>query len=169
MAESTITATRTIDAPTDVVWDVVTDHDLYAEVAPNLASVEVVDGDGEGMVRRCTDTNGNDWTETCTRWEPNRGYAMTVDVDTSGFHRRLFRRFHGEWRLEPVDDGVSIGITFVFEPRYGPFGTVIVWFLEYRAPGILEAIFDRWEAEIASRAAAGPPRGDEVTARGEAR
>ena len=159
MAETTITMDRTVDAPPDVVWDVITDHGLYAEAAPNLTSVDVLDGDGEGMVRRCIDTSGNAWTETCTRWEPNRAYAMTVDVTGSGFHRRLFKRFRGEWRIEPVEGAVRIEITFDFEPRYGPFGAVTAWYLRRRAPGVVEQIFDRWGAEIDSRAPVEPRRG----------
>lgn len=148
---TTITMHRTVDAPIAVVWDVVTDHDLYAEAAPNLSSVEVVEGDGDGMVRRCVDTDGNEWTESCTRWEEERGFAVSVDVGRSDFHRRLFSRFDGEWRLEERDDGVRMTIAFEFEPRYGPLGALVSKFLAYKAPGIIEPIFDGWEAEIRSR------------------
>jgi len=71
---------RTFDAPPDLVWAVITDTDLYAEVAPNLSSVEVLEGEGEGMVRECADTDGKTWTETCTVWEPERRYAVEVHV-----------------------------------------------------------------------------------------
>ena len=36
---------RSIDAPAAVVWEVVTDHELYGELAPNLSTVEVVEGE----------------------------------------------------------------------------------------------------------------------------
>ena len=149
---TTITMHRTVDAPTAIVWDVITDHDLYGEIAPNLSTVEIVEGAGDGMIRRCVDTNGNEWTESCTRWEENRAYAVEVDVKHSDFHRRLFTRFNGEWRLSEHEDGVRITITFEFEPRYGPFGVLISKFFAYKGPGIIEAIFDRWETEIRSRA-----------------
>jgi len=149
---ATITMHRTVDAPIAVVWDVITDHELYAEAAPNLSTVEVVEGEGDGMIRRCVDTDGNEWTESCNRWEEERGYAVTVHVEHSDFHRRLFTRFEGEWRLSEHDDGVRITIAFEFEPRYGPVGSLISKFFAYKAPGIIEPIFDRWEAEIRSRA-----------------
>lgn len=153
---------RTVDAPPAVVWDVLTDHELYGAVAPNLSAVEVVDGAGDGMVRRCVDADGNEWTETCTRWEPGRSFAVSVDVADSEFHRRLFSRFEGEWRLDPVDDGVRITVGFAFEPRYGPIGALVSWYFARRAPAVVAEIFDGWEAAIESRLAADPPadRGD---------
>jgi ribosome-associated toxin RatA of RatAB toxin-antitoxin module len=146
-----ISASRVIDAPSAVVWDVVTDHDLYAEVAPNLATVEVLDGEGVGMVRRCVDTDGNEWTESCTRWDDGSAFAVAVDVEHSEFHRRLFGRFEGEWSVSEHPDGVVVTIRFDFEPRYGPFGALVSWYLERRASPILDAILDRWADEATSR------------------
>lgn len=151
-----ITHHRTVDAPLETVWAVVTDHQLYGEAAPNLERVEVVDGDGEGAVRRCVDTDGNEWTETITDWTTERAYAVSVDVAESDFHRRLFDRFEVECRLSEVDEGVRMTIEFTFEPRYGPLGVLIAKFFAYRAPEIVDGIFDAWEAEIADRESAVP-------------
>jgi ribosome-associated toxin RatA of RatAB toxin-antitoxin module len=108
---------RTVDAPRAVVWDVITDQELYGDVAPNLSSVTVVGGAGEGMVRRCVDTGGNEWTESCTHWEEDRSFAVSVHVENSVFHRRFFTRMDGEWQLSEHDGGVRMTITFDFEPR----------------------------------------------------
>lgn len=154
MAERHMTSVRlerTIDAPPGIVWDVITDHELYAEAAPNLSTVEVVDGAAETMVRRCVDTNGNAWTERCTRWEDGRGFAVSVDVENSDFHRRLFSRFDGEWRLSEMADGVVVSIQFDFDTRFGPLGWLLARYFAWKAPSLVEAIFDRWEAEIAAR------------------
>lgn len=142
---------RTVDAPVDVVWEVVTDHERYGEIAPNLSAVEIVEGEGEGMVRWCVDTDGNEWTETCTRWVDGRAFAVAVDVENSAFHRRLFTRFEGEWRIENDADGVRITVAFDFDTRYGPLGSLIAKYFEYRTPSLVEAIFDGWEADIRSR------------------
>jgi ribosome-associated toxin RatA of RatAB toxin-antitoxin module len=144
---------RTVDAPRAVVWDVITDQELYGEVAPNLSSVAVVEGAGEGMIRRCVDTEGNEWTESCTHWDDGQSFAVSVHVDHSVFHRRFFTRMDGEWRLSADDDGVRMTITFDFDPRYGPLGVLISKYFEYIAPGIIETIFDRWEDEIRVRMA----------------
>ncbi|WP_136591301.1 type II toxin-antitoxin system RatA family toxin [Salinigranum halophilum] len=148
---TTISMHRTVDAPRTVVWDVITDHELYGEVAPNLSSVSVVEGKGEGLIRRCVDTDGNEWTESCTHWEACQSYAVSVHVDNSVFHRRLFTRMDGEWRVSEDRDGVRITITFDFEPRYGPLGVFISKYFASIAPGLIETIFDDWEDEIRSR------------------
>lgn len=156
----TIQRHRTIDAPPAVAWAVITDHELYGEIAPNLERVEVVRGSGADLVRRCVDTGGNTWTETCTRWAAGEAFAVEVDVGNSGFHRRLFTRFSGEWLLDERPDGVRITVRFDFEPRYGPFGALITKYLDYRGPPIIDAILDRWEAEIVSRTPAESVRHD---------
>lgn len=143
---------RTVDAPPSIVWEVITDPAVYAEAAPNLDSVEIIEGDGVGMVRRCVDTDGNAWTETCTRWEDGRGFDVTVDVDTSEFHRRFFNHFSGKWELAETDTGVEMTIAFDFDPKYGPLGILISKYLSYNADGLIEAIFDHWEREIINRA-----------------
>lgn len=142
---------RPVDAPRDVLWDVISNHELYATAAPNLRSVDVVQDEAEPFVRRCTDTAGNEWTETCTLWEPGRRFAVSVDVGGSDFHRRLFSRFEGAWGIEESADGLEFRIEFDFEPRYGPLGVIISWYLRRRAPSLIEVIFDRWEAEIETR------------------
>lgn len=148
---------RSIDAPAEVVWDVIIDPDVYATVAPNLSSVKIVEGEGEGMVRRCVDTNGNAWTEACHRWEEGRGFAVAVDTETSDFHRWLFTRFEGEWRLSTREDGVVITVQFEFDTKYGPLGRLLARYFEYKAPSLVEAIFDGWEAEIETRLAESSP------------
>ena len=146
-----LVAHRTVDAPAGVVWDVITDHELYGEVAPNLASVEVLEGSGGDLVRRCVDTDGNAWTEACTHWDEGQSFGVSVDVGSSDFHRRLFSRFEGEWSIAESPDGVTITIRFSYEPRYGPVGRLISWYLRARAPPVLETLFDNWEAAIAAR------------------
>lgn len=146
-----LTGRRTVDAPPAIVWDVITDHELYAEVAPNLAAVEVLEGEGIGLVRRCVDTDGNEWTESCTRWEEGESFAVAVDVESSEFHRWLFTRFEGEWALEEGADGVTITIRFTFAPRYGALGRIISWYFSVRGPPIIESLLDNWVAAIEDR------------------
>jgi ribosome-associated toxin RatA of RatAB toxin-antitoxin module len=139
---------RLFDAPPAAVWTVITDFDRYAEVAPNLSRVDVLDGDGEGMHRACTDTDGRTWTETCTVWEPEHRYAVEVHVAESPFHRRLFHTFSGEWAMEPRDEGVLVTMTFSFLPRYGPLGWLLGRLLEREARRLTTPIFDGWAREL---------------------
>ncbi|MDX1747281.1 MAG: SRPBCC family protein [Halobacteriales archaeon] len=143
--------TRLIDAPQPAIWDVITDHELYGDVAPNLTSVEVVDGAEETMVRRCVDTGGYAWTEACTTWEDGQRFGVEVDVANSEFHRHLFNHMEGTWGLEATPDGYEVFIRFDYDTKYGPFGRLISAYLSYKAPAIVGAIFDSWEAEIDAR------------------
>jgi uncharacterized protein YndB with AHSA1/START domain len=147
---------RLYAAPPEAVWAVVSDPDLYAAVAPNLSRVDVLDGEGEGMVRECADTDGRTWTETCTAWEPGRRYAVKVHVDDSPVHRPLFHSFAGEWALTPSDDGVLVTMTFDYEPRCGPLGRLIDRFVDRQARQLTAAIFDGWERELRRRREARP-------------
>ena len=146
-----ITTHRLFTAPADSVWDVMTDPDVYAEVAPNLSSVVILEGEGEGMVRQCVDTTGNAWTESCHHWDAGRGFAVAVDVETSDFHRRWFTRFEGRWELAERDDGVLVTIQFDFDTKYGPFGALLERYFQHKAAPLIEAIFDGWSAELETR------------------
>lgn len=159
-----ITMHRSIDAPAEIVWKVITDPDVYADVAPNLSLVEVVEGEGEGMIRRCVDTDGNAWIESCHRWEEGRGFAVTVDTENSEFHQRLFTRFEGEWYLSERENGVTVTVRFEFDTRYGPFGWPLARYFKYKAPSLIEPIFDGWEAEIETRLNESGPSSGEIDA-----
>lgn len=60
---------REVAASSHVVWAVMTDHPAYADVANNLSKVDIVSGEGLGMVRRCFGLKGENWTETCSGYK----------------------------------------------------------------------------------------------------
>lgn len=140
-----------MEAPPDLVWEVMTDPDLYADIAPNLSEVEIVEGEGEGMVRRCVDTDGKAWTEECHLWEPGRRFEVSVDVENSEFHRHLFSRFEGSWSLTEREDDVLVEIAFDYDTKYGPIGMLVSKYFEYKGPPIVESILDGWEEEVEER------------------
>ncbi|MFC6952508.1 SRPBCC family protein [Halorubellus litoreus] len=144
---------RTYDAPRAAVWAVVSDPDVYQRVAPNLDVVEVLEGTGGDTVRRCVDTDGNEWTEAATYWTDGEGFGMAVDVASSGFHRRFFSRFEGEWRLESTGDGTRVTVAFDYDTKYGPVGWLVSKVLASRAPSMVDEIFDGWATELRERAA----------------
>lgn len=146
-----ISGDRLFQAPRHVVWAVITDPAVYATVAPNLSAVEILAGEGAGMVRKCVDTSGNTWTESCFHWEERQQFAVAVDVASSDFHRRLFTRFEGEWRLTNERAGIRVTMEFTFDTKYGPLGSLLGQYLAYKARPLIDAIFDGWEAEIATR------------------
>ena len=69
---------RTVNAPTETVWEVMTDHPAYADVASNISKVETISGDGIGMKRRCYGPKGENWEETCDLFEPGKSFGFRI-------------------------------------------------------------------------------------------
>lgn len=119
MTRMTLERSRVIDAPVERVWGVLSDLDGYHSHAPALTHTRVLDSAGEigaGTRRRCEDTSGSTWEETCTLWEPNSRYVIEVDVSTyPARYRSLFRRFRGIWSVAPTTDGDATVATLTFD------------------------------------------------------
>jgi hypothetical protein len=49
---------RVVSGDLPVAWQVITDHDLYGRLAPNLSGVRVNDGNGPDLTRTCTNRKG---------------------------------------------------------------------------------------------------------------
>lgn len=105
--------TRTVDAAVERAWAVISDMAGYAEHVAGLAETTIVSGSEVGAVRRCVDTSGDDWRETCVVWE--QGARLTVEVDVASYplkFRALFSAFRGTWWVNEVDGETIMGITF---------------------------------------------------------
>ena len=163
----TLTIQRTVSVPASVAWEVVSDHELYGELAPNLAAVEVIEGEGEGLRRRCVQPDGKAWTETTTNWEAGTSFGVEVDVGDSPVHRRLFSRMEGHWGVDEAPDGSRVLMRFEYDTRWGPLGRLVSAYFQRWGPPVLEPILDGWEDEMAARleARGGPDAGDERAAR----
>lgn len=141
-----VDVSRHVNAPASSVWPLLTDHALYGRLAPNLSSVEILEGEGVGMRRRCHDTLGRGWNETCTVWEEGRRFA--VAVDTSDYPYPL-ATMQGRWAVEPGAEGSVITMRFEFTPRPGPAGGLfaIVMLAAFRP--VLHRIMRGWESQLA--------------------
>ncbi len=163
---------RRIDVAPDVVWTVVTDHDLYGRLAPNLSAVRVdghggaISPDGTGLHRTCTNRRGASWREACTLWEPRRRFE--VAVDTSDYPYPL-TEMRGSWWVVPRDDGGSIaGMDFRFRPSAGVRGRVFAVVMQAAFPVVLRRILRGWEraarAHSSARRSEQGPRSHETAA-----
>ncbi len=141
---------RLVNAPASTVWQVISDHAFYGEIAPNLHRVEVLNGDGLGMQRRCTGTDGVSWTEECVLWREGEVYAFEVDTSAPGYP---LARMKGTFGLEQRADGVLITMRFDYLPKFNPplLGWLLDRALKRAAMPLAKAIMDRWEAEIMRR------------------
>ncbi len=137
---------RAVAAPPEQVWPVITDHEGYADVADNLSRVEVVAGEGLGMARRCYDTKGRGWNETCVLW--NEGRAYSFEVDTSDYPFPL-KEVRGTWGVEPATGGSTVTMEFDIVAKYGVLGRMLIGSgLKVAFSGLCERLLDKWEARI---------------------
>jgi len=112
---STLVLTRSTEIPAPVaeVWDVVSDLDGYYRHAPGLAGSSVVAGSGRGARRRCVDTAGAAWEETCTTFA--HADRVVIDVDAATYppkYRALFSAVRGTWTVRPGEGGTLVEIRF---------------------------------------------------------
>ena len=145
---------RRVNAPKDVVWNVISDLNGYADYAPNLSQSTVISGEGVGLVRQCADTRGGEWQENCILWE--EGHQYTIEVDTSDYPYP-FRSMRGTWGLEESSDDVIVTMRFDYQPTFDPplLGWLSNRFVLHRAfMPIAEQLLDNWETEIHRRTTA---------------
>lgn len=140
---------RDVNAPAERSWSVVADLASYPAFAKSLHKAEIVAGEGLGLVRRCEDTHGVCWLETCVRWEPGKAYAFAVD--TSGPEYPLpLSTMRGDFEVEPLSSERStIRVRFTFSARGGAW-TELFLALMFSATGdrFVGGIIKRWAAQI---------------------
>lgn len=103
---------RTVRAPTETVWQVMTDHPAYADVAGNISKVEVLSGDGLGMKRRCYGRKGENWEETCDLYEPGHAYGFRIHTEADDYPYP-FAELSGRWSVEKLPAGSEFKIEIV--------------------------------------------------------
>ncbi len=132
-------------------WDVITDHELYGRLAPNLSRVHTTDSNGPDLARTCTNRKGEQWHETCTLWDDQHRYEIAVDTTNYPYPLAVMR---GAWYVEPDEPGhVRVGMDFLFQPRRGAWGRTFAAAMHAVFPFVLRRIIRGWHNEIASRTA----------------
>ncbi len=143
-----VTVTGHIAAPSDAVWEVITDHELYGRLAPNLSAVKVVSGDSEPLRRECANTSGNTWQETCTLWEEGRRFAVEVDTSDYPYPLAVMR---GMWEATPAADGTDVLLRFSYRARRGLRAAVFAAIFSLLAKPISRRIIRGWEEQLAPK------------------
>lgn len=132
---------RTIPAAPPIVWQLITDHDLYGRLAPNLHTVEVISAPGEPLQRRCTAASGDSWEETCSLWDDGRRYA--VDIDTTSYPYPL-ASMHGLWQVDPAPAGSRVTMRFAYRAQPSIRGGLYVLAARPVFPLALRRILTGW-------------------------
>jgi len=144
--------TRKISAPRADAWAVLSDHSGWGDHAPNLSKSEVVAGSGEGAVRRCYNSAGQGWSETCTLWQPGTRYVMEVDTSDYPYPLSVMR---GTFDVDDADNGSIIRLRFDYKAKGGPAGLVLGVLLRPVFARTCKRLLDSLEEAAVSRAATG--------------
>ncbi|MEP3276304.1 MAG: SRPBCC family protein [Stappiaceae bacterium] len=97
---------RVVDASAAKVWDIMNDHPAYADVASNISKVDVISGQGLGMVRRCFGPKGENWQETCNLFEDGRAFGFRVHTEAPDYPYPI-SGIVARWSVEPRANGTS--------------------------------------------------------------
>jgi ribosome-associated toxin RatA of RatAB toxin-antitoxin module len=143
---------RLVDAPAAIAWEVISDVEGYHKYAPNLSNSQVLEGEGEGMRRRCHNLQGRGWNERCVLWKAGQAYSMEVDT---GDYPYPFRKMQGTWSLEQRPDGVLVKMQFDYQPEFDPplLGPLVDRLLiRPTMSNISQELMSNWLDEISKRA-----------------
>lgn len=144
----TVQINRNINVPQHIAWDIISDLEQYADYAPNLSWAKVISGQGEGLVRRCADTNGGEWNETCVFWD--EGNIYSIQVDTSDYPYP-FTFVQGTWSVKETHKGTDLTMKFDIQLKQDPplIGWCVFNFMMRPAfARIGEQLMDNWEGAM---------------------
>lgn len=106
---------RTYPVSASRLFAVVADNALFAQIAPNLASVDAPATLEVGTVRTCHDPAGNAWTETYTDWVDGERFATRVDIDTYPDEMKaMIKALDASWTITangPAESTLNFEIT----------------------------------------------------------
>lgn len=115
-----------------VAWEVVTDHELYGRLAPNLSEVHVQSGAGTEMVRVCSNIGGEEWTEACTLWDEGERFEVNVRTDRYPYPLAVMR---GSWWVRSdTPDRSLLGMDFRYQPLPGIKGRIFAALMQAGIP-----------------------------------
>ncbi len=146
----TLTATATTIATPERVWKVMSDHEAYADVADNLSKVEVLGSAGPDMRRRCTDTQGRSWTETCMLWEEGQAYAFQVDTAAPDYPYPI-AALTGHWSLTAEGHRTRIRMRFDVTAKPGLMNRMVLRLMAAPFARVCDRLLQRWIAIMENR------------------
>jgi ribosome-associated toxin RatA of RatAB toxin-antitoxin module len=147
----TASESKIIDAPISLVWDVISEVENYHHYANSLHDVKIISGDSLGMVRQCSDNEGNSWQESCTAWEPEKYYTFNVHTHAKDFSLP-FKHFEGTWLVEAVGENkTKLTLTFKYKLKHRWIMWLFIKKMKREGRQDILALLDNWEQEIMKR------------------
>ena len=139
----TLRASRFTKASPERVWEVMSHQESYADVAENISKVEVLQGKGEGMIRKCYDHKGESWQETCSRWDEGRAFAFRVHTEAKDYPYPI-AQLAGEWSLSPCPQGTQIMMVFQVQAKPGLVNRLLFNMMAAPFAGICDRLLSKW-------------------------
>ncbi len=138
---------RIVNSDKPTTWQLISDIGHYDLFAPNIDDVKIVSGQGQGMVRTCS--HGKDtWSETCTLWSENEGYAYTVHTGEPDYPYP-FRFLNGYWGVEEINPSTTrIVMQFDFQYKKRFQNILLHPFFRTRFFSIAEELLDNWQKKL---------------------
>ncbi|MEU8891105.1 aromatase/cyclase [Streptomyces sp. NPDC048442] len=134
--------TVTVDAPVDVVWDVLVDVEGYARIFPPTQEAKILDESPEHQtVRLVVDVNGQiqSWV---SRRDIDRQRRVITYLQLE--HAPLIGHMGGDWRALPLDEKTTqLVLTHDFRPRQPVEGKVAGKFSYEEADELLQGAVER--------------------------
>jgi ribosome-associated toxin RatA of RatAB toxin-antitoxin module len=117
------------------LWESVGDLGAIAEFAPFLKTSKLENYDEPGSLvgarRTCSDLNGRTWSEVCTDFRPEEGFAVRFESNAPDFPFPM-KEMTGGWKLEDLKGGCEVEVWWEFELRSRILGAILLPLISFK-------------------------------------
>ncbi|NBC86488.1 MAG: hypothetical protein GVY25_09885 [Bacteroidetes bacterium] len=145
-ARSAFSITQRVDAPPEVVWNLVRDLERIGEFSPSIQSVEVTGVQG-GARRTCENRSGQRWSEDVIEWDDQaRILTLRFDAEAPDFPLPL-EKMYGGWTIESAGDCADVTVWYEYTMRGGVVGEILAPLIAHQIRDMMTTTISNMEAE----------------------
>jgi CBS domain-containing protein/ribosome-associated toxin RatA of RatAB toxin-antitoxin module len=138
-----------VRASPDLIWQVISDMEGFARVAPNLTRVEVIREQGQNLRRRLFDKEGRGWDEEQIAVVPGRSLTMRVDAH---YFSSAFSRMHYTWSIRSEGEFSTVSMRYNYQVKWGYPGALLDRFgFRPKLRNVCQQILDNWVQLVHAR------------------
>ena len=140
---------RSVKAKPEEVWAVIADVAGFAEAAPGLRRVEMLDSEDGTPRRRCENDRNAAWTERCVDWQDGEQYTMESESVDDGLP---FSHMRATYAVVPRSHDVLVTLRYVYRPRFWLFGGIAdALFIRKSLERFAHGLMDNWIERVRDR------------------